>query len=318
MKDGENLNIKNYRSISKSRSDGYGGAAILFHKNITLTKTLTNITTPFESLTAEFKAGKTVYKLSSIYIAPNSSHSKHEFDDYLSKIELLENPIIGGDINAKHPLWDFQNNSYTRGRTLANCITSSSLVVLNTGEHTRQDLHGDSTSAIDVTICSPRLHDRLQWRVDYTNLGSDHFPVVIEDSRNAVAEDTIHVNNVKLVSLLKSIDPQKCDTIEELERMITDRINLASFATGGKKTLKYWWNDKIRAFWIIKVEKQKNYNKYKSLYTQIELKKSVAKLKRLIRSEQNCKWNEYLNGIGLHSETRQIWQRINTISNKKS
>jgi ribonuclease HI len=66
-----------------------------------------------------------------------------------------------------------------RGMQVLSWSEERELVLMNDGRVTRCGRGTDSESAPDVTFCSPRVFESLQWRV-VRELGSDHFPILIE------------------------------------------------------------------------------------------------------------------------------------------
>ena len=67
-----------------------------------------------------------------------------------------------------------------RGRTVADFIGASNLVLLNTGASIHFSLGNDSYSAIDLSLASPVVAPLIDWQVNDDLCGSDHFPIILE------------------------------------------------------------------------------------------------------------------------------------------
>lgn len=123
------------------------------------------------------------YKMTVCYIYIPSSQALDP-EELRRILQLLPKPaIICGDLKAHHRLWDHDTED-SRGRTLANIIDDLNLITLNDGRKTF--VHSAalknftvSTSAVDVTICSPELASKLNWSVDEDLHSSDHHPILI-------------------------------------------------------------------------------------------------------------------------------------------
>ena len=53
--------------------------------------------------------------------------------------------------------------------------------LLNSGAHTHYHSQTNSSSAIDLSLCSPELLPEFSWRVDNDLHGSNHYPIIVED-----------------------------------------------------------------------------------------------------------------------------------------
>ena len=63
------------------------------------------------------------------------------------------------------------------GYIIEDLIDNNDVTLLNDGSPTRHDVHHNSSSAIDLTLCSPSLRLDYQWSVDEDCHGSDHYPL---------------------------------------------------------------------------------------------------------------------------------------------
>ena len=68
--------------------------------------------------------------------------------------------IILGDFNAKHQLWG-NDRTDERGQVIEQFINATNICILNTGQHTYFHVANGSSSAIDLSLCSPDVVDVL-------------------------------------------------------------------------------------------------------------------------------------------------------------
>ena len=107
-----------------------------------------------------------------------------EVEDLQSLLDQLPQPfILMGDVNAKHTLWG-EDRCDHRGNIIEELLDSNDIILMNDGSPTRFDVVHNSTSAIDITICSSSLRMDYQWSVDENLYGSDHFPIHLKYMQN--------------------------------------------------------------------------------------------------------------------------------------
>lgn len=112
----------------------------------------------------------------SIYIPPN--HCLKE-DELANLIFQLPHPyILVGDFNAHNNLWG-SNSTYGKGKIVENVINCTNACLLNTGSNTHLNFSSGSFSAIDLSLCDPKLAPTLTWRTVDDLHDSNHFPIVI-------------------------------------------------------------------------------------------------------------------------------------------
>ena len=82
------------------------------------------------------------------------------------------------------PLWG-GDHCNTRGHMLENLFSTMNLCILNNGSVTYIHPASGSTSALDLSVCSPSLVLDYKWSTHDDLCGSYHFPVVL----NATSKD---------------------------------------------------------------------------------------------------------------------------------
>lgn len=321
------INFTNYNMFTNVSENGLiatrGVAFLVRKKFVTKFKKINGNT--MEAAELEITNAKKKLKLVTFYLPETTvATAGNEVKSLINKYRGQNSVIIAGDVNAHHPIWNKTGKIDGKGKVIAEAITDSQFFVLNTGEHTFQQNYGGTPyeSSIDITICSPDLIYGTEWCRKTEYLGTDHLPIIISlyDSDYGVElPPKSKVDRKKLETLIQEIQPSKTKNIEELENLLSEKIAEATYTSKTTKRTfgKHWWNDEIARLWQVKRGKEKAYNKFKNLYTAIELKKATTKLRDTIRNEKRKKWREFMEEITPKMDNKQIWQRINILNNKK-
>lgn len=154
LNNSDNLQFKGYTLNTENRPDGYGGVAILVKNNIVHKPKASRSSLPIEIIEIETYNLKTNINLVSIYIPPNINLNilKNRFKQLIEHYNNQPNTIIAGDINAHNSLWEYNSKNDQAGSILADIITESNFIILNTGEHTYQSLRNNYTSTLDIAL----------------------------------------------------------------------------------------------------------------------------------------------------------------------
>lgn len=327
LKQGEKIHLRNYNAFYKynDQNDGSRGLLTLSKKNlITKHQSFTNVL-PIEALETEIVNLSAKIKVLSIYIPAEADIAlvKRVYGDFVSKYDGLDNVLIVGDYNAHHPLWNRSGKTDRRGVIMADIITNSNLVILNDGSHTYEIIQNDILykSALDVTLVSRNLALKADWtRVDEF-LGSDHLPIITclfssnINNNTTIVSKTDHVKACKLIS---ELDTEYTADIEDFTGKIRECIDDATknILYRGNRTSKPLWNENIQQLWTYKNNKQKIHNKFKNVYTMLQLKKATAKLKREIKLSKKSSWNSFVESITPSMNSKEIWRRIKCVNGR--
>lgn len=155
-----NINFRNYRTYIKNRSDGYGGVGFLISNKFSAKIINNNLNlSRIEIHEIEISVNNLLLNLVSFYNNKNQNPNEvdMEFELILNHYKNKNNVLIGGDINAHHPLWEYNRKIDTLGRKIAETITASELVLLNDGSFTRKDERNNQMSAVDISLASKKF-----------------------------------------------------------------------------------------------------------------------------------------------------------------
>ena len=83
------------------------------------------------------------------------------------------------------------------GKIIEDIINDNNVVLLNDGMMTYHNLHFNSYSAIDLSICSSDRALDFNWSVNEYLNGSDHFPIHLMFARNVPTETPLEADWAK-------------------------------------------------------------------------------------------------------------------------
>ena len=252
------------------------------------------------------------------YIHPSTPKAVRR--DYWTDLEQLvisklDQPyIIVGDLNTKDRL--FSSNHEENHLYIREFITRNKIVVLNTGEPTRE------LNTLDISMCSAEFDDNtIMWEVQ-EDLSSDHLPCVTRTlyksstKRRRIQYKVVEINDIKasvqaLGDLLQAYrtrnQPIDLETFARLSRRsLTTKKIRNDFKTYWNRNLTKARNTKNRArHKLIKAKKRHSsrLNEYENAY-----KKAKTEFKKLIRKSQNDKKEKDLTEAANDKTGKKGWQ----------
>ena len=122
--------------------------------------------------------------------------------------------MILGDLNGHSPLWGSKKSS-PRGQLVESILHELNLCSLNDGSPTYFHQQNGTQSCLDLSLCDSSLYLDFDWKVDDDLHGSDHFPILLRQTKTESQETHQHLNfkraNWDLYSAIvqKSIEEEK-------------------------------------------------------------------------------------------------------------
>ena len=174
------MNYTFHRSPPLQGERAQGGTGFIIHRSIRYSTI--HLNTVLQACAIQIYLDKKV-TLCSLYMEHtledhlydmSGSNRQLNITDFQGLINQLPSPfILMGDFNAKHSLWG--GNICDRwGNIIEQLLDNNDIVLMNDGSPTRYDVYHNSSSAIDLTICSTALRLDYQWSVNKHLFGSDH------------------------------------------------------------------------------------------------------------------------------------------------
>jgi len=168
----------NFRVFNAVHPSGkaQGGATVYVRKGISFTLDSTYSTEKIQLCAVRVPMGHAQISVAAAYCTPSLCTKATDFD--LAFQKLSSTWIVGGDFNAKNPLWGSRTTT-TRGRELAKIVYQRNLEVISNGEPTYWP--SDPRRIPDVIdFFVAQNIDRACCKVTtLADLSSDHVPVIL-------------------------------------------------------------------------------------------------------------------------------------------
>lgn len=253
-----------------------------------------------------------------------------ELTDLISQVH---NPkIIMGDFNGHNFMWRCEEQD-TRGSTIEQVMTDLNLNILNDGSKTRFNTYNGTSSAIDLTLCNPSLHQHLTWEVLPFSYDSDHSPVLVVDKRRSADDSTpiqkwkLHEADWEQYTILTDALLIKFSIREDINETINNfndiLITAADITIGLTKNMIHrtdvpWWNKECKE--ALKESKHAFhiYKKHNTIDNQLRFKALRAKTRYIFRKSKKDSWMKYVQNISSSTSLTSVWKKVNTISGNKS
>lgn len=347
LRKSDRINIKNFDILRSDRNlSRGGGVAILINNSIKYSHVdLTyNCNNKLECCAIEITWSQKSLILVSIYKPPDVNVLADEWQKFF--MQFQHDVIIGGDTNAHHIQWG-NNKNNLQGTNLWSAISQSNICLLNDGSHTYRPHWRPTSTAIDLTLASPRITGALNWTVINENWGSDHAPIDIKLIGNvsyssrfqiinkpynvktdwATLETNFIAQENNLENLIK--DPM-IDTQVKYSTFMATIVDCVVNGTPGRRSadkslniiidnkqrkLCPWWNEQCER--LIRLRKAA-YLKFKfkpssenlTNYTNL-----ASQTKKELRHYKKTYFQNFCNTLNRNSSMKYIWNKVKAISN---
>lgn len=308
--------ISGYHTITDSRNDGYGGAAVLVSTNYNYKSHKLPATSDMTQAVCVEVLSKNVTVLS-VYISPSIHLDDFEKDckALIDFSEKFSNIIIGGDFNAHHQAWGDERCD-CRGKVLADIVDAAPLIICNDGSPTFVPVQMDRrSSAIDITLCTPSLYQSMEWKVSDWSIGSHHMAIKVSFGYSQHNRTNVHVNRREVLRSIATLDVSAVKHVEDLMDRNKEIIKRNKFKT--KRVPKYWWSEDVDQAWRDKSEARRAFNRQSSLENLLMYKKKAATFQRLKREEIRKKFEGLPDEIGPFSTSKELWQKVGMVTGHK-
>lgn len=323
--------FKNFIIIREDRLDGKGGTAILINKNMKFKEYKINreyINMDLcQMCAAEILLGSKKIVCVSLYVSPKANISEGQWNSLLNGIK--KPCIIGGDFNVHSQAWgcDYED---TKGRRLLEAIEENQLYILN--DNNKVISNRICKSIVDITICSSDIAHKIVWDMYNDDLGSDHYPIIMELNEKKIFDETTsnrkwRCSKANWEQYRKEIE-EKIETIKISKKEINydtfvDIVNEAAMKsipkTEGivkKRIIKQiWWDEECNTLIKKRREAEKKYRKNMNLenYLQCNLVKNEVRAK--LKQKKKESWDNYIKTLNPNTPTKQIYSMIKRLKN---
>lgn len=286
-----------------------------------------DLATQLQAIAVQMRIGDILLTVCNIYISPGEAIRHQDMADLES--QLPRPHIMGGDFNGNHLMWGSRNTDQ-RGKVVETLLLNTDLGLLNSGEPTHFHVQTGTSSAIDLSLCSPDIFPDMRWTVDDDPHGSDHFPIVMEVTSAEPAPAPCHVRYIlkradwetfEALTDMEDIDNEL--PVDDMTETLTSRIITAASASipqskGG--TVRHnvpWWTAECT---IANVERRRallRYQRSRSMADKISYKRARAIAQSVKKNAKRESWRKYVSTINKDTPMSVVWKRIRRMKGHK-
>ena len=323
-----------YRSPPLIGIRAQGGTGIIVHRSVN--HRIIQLNTVLQACAVQVFTTKWV-TLCSLYLDPSIENRLEdisgnprqlELHDLQTLVDQLPQPfMLMGDFNAKHTLWG-ESCCDRWGSIIEELLDNNNITLMNDGSPTRHDVHYNTDSAIDLTICSSSLRLDYQWSVDENNHGSDHWPIHLKYMRNtpspclpkwktSEADWELFDKSTKVDCELKDFQ-SPIAAYDYLSSILLFGAMMSIPRTSGKprRPAVPWWNDACALSRKITRTCYKRYRRYPCLVNKIIYRRALAKQKRTFKQARRESFIKYISELKYDSPLSLVWNRIRKLQGK--
>lgn len=312
-----------FRTDLRSDTVAHGGVAIVVNHGIPCMKL--TLSTDLQAVAVTVNLGKVRMTICSLYLPPGDSFPKTSLE---ALIKELPSPfLLLGDFNAHSPVWGCSGTSQ-RGKRVESFFNNNDLVLLNNGAHTHITLPSGSTSAVDLSVCTPTLASMFSWSVDCDPNGSDHFPIWLRLNAALPGSRPARWNHRRArwaeftAQSLLDICPTPGDNVTSLIGSVNSTIIAAASDTiprtssAPHKNPVPWWTEQCRLAVARKKRALRRFQRSPTTPNLISFKQARAAARRTVREAQRTNWQSYITSINRFTPLTRVWNRVKRISGR--
>jgi hypothetical protein len=218
-----------------------------------------------------------------------------------------------------------------QGYIVEDTLARNYSVLLNTGSNTHLHVQTGTSSAIDLTICSPLAQLDLDWEVHDDLCGSDHFPILIREvgvepvkrERRFKFGDADWILFEELTAVPDAeelLDGMDVDTaVEEFVLfLMTAAEHSIPMSSGRTPTGQrvVWWTDECTQAVNERKSSLRRYQRIPNVSNKISLSRARAKAKYVQRQARLASWRAYVSTITSDTPMSKIWTRMGKMRGK--
>ena len=232
-----------------------------------------------------------------------------------------------GDFNSHSNVWGCRDTDQ-KGRIIEDVINRNN-ILYNNKSYTYLHPGTGTYSAIDLTLADASIFLDYSWKVHKDTCGSDHFPIILENSGPEL-DDKIPRWNLRRAKW----DEFKNSCILKLKSDAndTDDDNITYFSktlmsiaeesipktSSNKKHNKSWFNDDCKTAIRSRKAALRKFNLQPSAENLNNFKIHRAKTRRIIKTSKKTSWRHYVNKLKSSSGSKKVWDMIRKISGKNT
>ena len=223
-----------------------GGSSIVVNNSIPHSQIQLN--TNIQAVAVRVTLHKTIH-VCSIYLPPGDRFNIAELEHLIA---LFPKPfIIMGDFNSHSNVWGCRDTDQ-KGRIIEDVINRNNLLLYNNKSYTYLHPGTGTYSAIDLTLADASIFLVYSWKVHDDTCGSDHFPIILENSGPELDDKIPRWNlrrakwdefkNSCIIKLKSDANDTVDDNITYFSKTLMSIAELSIPKTSSNKKHKSWFN----------------------------------------------------------------------------
>ena len=233
-----------------------------------------------------------------------------------------------GDFNSHSNVWGCRDTDQ-KGRIVEDVINRNNLLLYNNKSYTYLHPGTGTYSAIDLTFADSSIFLDYSWKVHDDTCGSDHFPIILENSGPEI-DDKIPRWNLRRAkwdefknSCILKLKSDANDTVDDnITYFSKTLISIAEESipktSSNKKHNKSWFNDDCKTAIRSRKAALRKFNLQPSAENLNNFKIHRAKTRRVIKTSKKTSWRNYVNKLKSSSKSKKVWDMIRKISGKNT
>lgn len=305
------------------RNDGHErGTAILVNKYINY-ETI-ELNTDIQATAVKIWLGKW-YSICTIYL-PHIEVTRQSLSQL---IEQLEPPfLLVGDMNAKHPLWG-EPVPNQKGHIFEQLMLEYRMSIMNDGAPTHYHIQTNSSSIIDLSICSSDCLLDFQYEVLESLHGSDHYPIKLSLSspQNINERPPRFLTSKADWKLFRDttktdVNPAAIQNVDELvdtvENIIMNAADASIPQSSGncRRPPVPWWSAECQRAYNDRLKAERKMKRNHTVENKIAYNRTKARCRLILNNSKKESWIQYVSSINQRASLSKIWKRVQKISGK--
>ena len=314
-----------FRKDVRSETIAHGGVLLAVHHSLPAQQL--HLSSTLQAVAVRVLLRHREVTVCSLYLPPGIALPLTELRQLL--FELPPPVLVVGDFNAHNTAWGCDQTG-PRGRVLLDFISDESLCILNTGQRTHLTVPSGQTSALDLSFASPELAHLFTWSVHDEPLGSDHFPVWIQQQNDPVlgrrprrwnfskADWTGFQSSVE-TSILARVGTSAM-TAEDFTSLVVDSADGCIPRTSGqpRRPPVPWWTKECGNAIRARKRAFRKFDRRSTTENLVAFRKARAFARRVIEEAKAVSWRQYVSSLNRFTPTNQVWARIKRIAGRYS
>ncbi|XP_018020252.1 uncharacterized protein LOC108676647 [Hyalella azteca] len=313
----QNYNIETFSDSPNPRPGT--GLLILVRRDVALLRL--PITSQLQAMAVQTNINNKIHTICNFYIPPGHRLTLADAGPARAAVATLPNP--------RRLQWQAHCNYIIDqiGRTIEHFITNCNICLLNTGETTHLHVQTDTTSAIDLSQCTPDIVNNARWSVMSDTYGSDHFPIHIDFTiHQPLPTEPRYIMKradwKTFRALTRMPEPELDLPVDEMTRDFTDTIRMAANVAiprskgGAVRHRVPWWNDDCARANLDRKRTLRRFQRTGNIADKIAYKRARAIAQYTKDTARKESWKRYVSSLNSETPMSKIWQRIRKIAGR--